>query len=366
MQVEKLTLYHFRNFAGLTTALSPRLNLIVGRNAQGKTNLIEAINLVSALRSFRTNQLRELIQWGEEEMSVFVAVRMAQRDLELGVAVTRTGRQAYLNGDATDAAGFMGRLCCVTFTPSDLALVKGAPEGRRKFLDRHLIDLNPALIRDLLEYNRALKSKNRILKGRQVTKDMLRAWNEIMIRSSLQILEARRIFLGKLEAHANTIHSRFGGGDGRLGFQLKGTLHHGAHEVTRERLAAKFEEELDREIALRSALVGPHRDDLGIKIGEHDAKAYASQGQARSIVLSMKLAVIELIERERGDSPVVLLDDVDSELDEARREALFEAILSQERQVFITGTDRHMHRYCAGREHRQMRLQDGALIAMEP
>ncbi len=366
MYVDSLRLYQFRNFPELSLSFSPRLNLIVGKNGQGKTNLIEALNLLSSMRSFRTGQLRDLVQRGAEEMSAFLLLRQAQADVELGMAVTQASRRTFLNGNAVPAADFVSKLCCVTFSPTDLMLVKGAPDGRRKFIDRHLVDLSPVIMRDLLDYSRALKSKSRILKGNCVTSAMLAPWNQLMAGAAARITRGRRWFLERLEERANEIYGQFAKGDGNLHLSLRSTVAGAGQAADEGEILRKLDEHAEREIAAAACLIGPHRDDVVIRLGELPAKAFASQGQSRSIVLSIKLAVIALVEEARGEQPVLLLDDVDSELDETRRDALFDMVLSSATQVFITGTDRHLAMRCGAQESLLLLLQDGRVEVVEP
>ncbi|MGI6524589.1 MAG: DNA replication/repair protein RecF [Bdellovibrionota bacterium] len=362
MYVEKLKLYNFRNFEDFSATFSNNVNFIIGDNAQGKTNLIEAINVISTTKSFRTSQIKDLITWNKHEMSVFLTLHGNLVDQDLCFSVSKKGRQAYVNGEKCAATDFISRLCCVAFSPTDLTLIKGSPEERRKFIDRHIVDIWGYLIKDMLEYNRALKSKNAILKTPHPTPAMISVWNEIMARTAVNIINARRTFLLRLEKNANLVHALFGANDGRLSLRLKTNFGSDDKEVTQEEILKKLNDNISRELALQTSLIGPHRDDVIIKLNEHDAKAFASQGQTRSVVLSLKLGVIALLESERKDPPVLLLDDVDSELDEKRREAFFDFILSSPRQVFITGTDAEIVKRCRNAQCQTMYFKNGKLI----
>jgi DNA replication and repair protein RecF len=339
MHIEWLKLYNFRNLTDGTFRFSPGLNLICGQNGQGKTNLIEAINLLSAGRSFRTQTVAEVVRWGEREGSVFALIKGALTDVELGVAVTSSGREAFVNGDKVSSlADFVGRLLCVTFSPTDLAIVKGAPQVRRKFLDRHLVDLEPTLMGFLLDYSRALKSKSAVLKRGDADATALEPWNVILARAAAPIMRARQTVLRALEERADEYYRTIARHDGRVTLSLETGF--AGDDPSVDDIFAQLTAVAGRELRYKAAILGPHRDDFAIAIDGHDARAFASQGQSRSIVLALKLGVIGLLETQRHESPIVLLDDVDSELDQSRCDALFELVYQTKRQVFVTGTDR--------------------------
>ncbi len=339
MYIEWLKVFNFRNLENTTRNFSPGLNIICGRNGQGKTNLVEAINLLSTGRSFRTQTVNDLVRWGEAGASVFAHVKGAVTDVELGVAIESGTRSAFVNGDKVRSlTDFVGRLLCVTFSPTDLAIVKGGPQLRRKFIDRHLVDLEPRLMGEILDYHRALKSKAMLLKRGDVSDEALEPWNRIMAKSAAAIVRARRTLLAALEVRADEYYRTIAHHDGRVGLSLETAIV--GDEPTTEELYEQLMGVADRERRYRSAVLGPHRDDVMMSLDGHDARAFASQGQARSIVLALKLGVIALLEEHRKEAPIVLLDDVDSELDQARCDALFELIHQTRRQVFVTGTDR--------------------------
>ena len=339
MHLSSLRLYNFRNFTEEQIQFAPQVNFVVGRNGQGKTNLIEAVNVLSLARSFRTSTVTDLVRWGEKEASAFAQIHQRDGDLELGIAIKGKTKTAYVNGNKVAALGdYVGKLMCVSFSPDDLELVKGGPKERRNFIDRHLIDVRPGLMSQMLQYHRALKHKNQLLRERVEDLAQYEPWNRIMAESGLKIIEAREAFIGILENAAQPLHAEFTSGDGVLGLR-----HHSSATFTEagsiEAIVAALQDRLPAELAVKRSLSGPHRDDLLIKLHDHPARAFASQGQSRSIVLALKLAAIAVLEKERGESPVVLLDDVDSELDRGRGEAFFQMILGGDRQVLITGTE---------------------------
>lgn len=340
MYVSKLKVYNFRNLLDQTVELHNGPVYITGKNGNGKTNLVEALYLLSGSRSFRTNSQSELVQWGKKEASIFGTVVTQTGTTELGVALTPGQRTAFKNGEQLGSvAELVGACSVVAFSPADLSLVKGAPAGRRKFLDRHMVDLQPSFLPVLMAYQRALESKAALLKGQGVNASQLEPWNKLLATYGGKIVDNRANFIKELKESANSFHRQFAHTDGSLELSLESDfLAEGEAEVSHERIFAEFSRVATREIALRSCVFGPHRDDLAITLGGIDSRAYASQGQTRSIVLALKLGVIELLEGRLKEPPIVVLDDVDSELDRERSGRLFEALAKRHCQVFITGT----------------------------
>jgi len=274
-------------------------------------------------------------------------------------------KELYVNGDKVNSlSSYIGKLLCVGFSPGDLALVQGSPQERRRFLDRHMTELNPSYMDVLMEYHRALKNKLKVLKSTGITPRELQPWNEILAEKMVTIIARRHRFLQQLSEISNRYHGLYSLNDGELSLQLRSSVCSAAELPDANTLFEKLSHISEKEILLKSSLAGTHRDEVVIRIGGHDARAYASQGQARSIVLSLKLAVIELLEKQYDESPVIVLDDVDSELDERRSGAFFDLILSQGRQVFITGTDLR-HTILPGSDSSIWRIEDGSIAAQK-
>jgi DNA replication and repair protein RecF len=337
--VSKLKVYNFRNLVDQTIALSKGPVYITGLNGNGKTNIVEAIYLLSGSRSFRTNSNGELLKWGQRESSVFGTVEHKNGSDELGISFSPGQRTAYRNGNELPSiADLMGLCSVIAFSPSDLTLVKGSPSSRRKFLDRHMVDVQPAFLNTLMAYQRALASKSAILKTSDASISQLRPWNELLTEYGGKIVERRLNFLESLREKAARFHASFAQSDGDLTIGLESELLGHDGTLSLDAVAAQFERVAQRELTMRSPVFGPHRDDIAIAHGGIDSRAYASQGQTRSIVLALKLGVIELLEDRLGESPICVLDDVDSELDSARSDRLFQALTHHERQIIVTGT----------------------------
>lgn len=342
MFISRLRLYQFRNLVDQDIHLQNGAVFVTGNNGNGKTNLVEALYLLSGSKSFRTNSSGEIIKWGYDSCSIFGAVSSQQGDFELGLIFHPGKREGTVNGNSVPSfSDFLSKISVISFTPNDLALVKGPPAGRRKFLDRHMVDKNPGYLRSLVAYQRALASKNAVLKLPTTKPDMLDPWNSILAEHGEIITRERLTFLKDIQARSQEKHVKYAGGDGDLTLTLESDLSTGGVDnsgFSREQIEAKLFEVCGKELQYRSAQVGSQKDDIEIKMGGVDARAYASQGQTRSIVLSLKMAVIDSVEATLGEPPIVLLDDVDSELDATRAKNLFLYLLDRPMQLLVTGT----------------------------
>jgi len=361
LYVSNVRVFRFRNLSDQSIALRRGPVFVTGNNGNGKTNLVEAIYLLSGARSFRTNTTTELAAWGNRECSVFGTVSTATGTFEIGIGFKAGSREGFLNGDKVESISeLVGRVAIVAFSPADLALVKGAPAGRRKFLDRHTTDLEPSLLRTLMSYQRALANKSALLKEPGTSPRELEPWNELLIEHGCVIAAARHRFLESLADSSNGYHAQYGATDGQLTLKLESDFIENG-EVNADRVREQFARIATREIGMRSTLFGIHRDDVAIELAGTDARAYASQGQTRSVVLSLKLAVIQLYELKLGESPIILLDDVDSELDAGRGSKLFSVLMEQNRQLLITGTGAPPYGLAEHPELQILRMERGAV-----
>lgn len=359
MFVESIRTFQFRNLKDAVVPLAPGMVCIVGQNGQGKTNIVEAISLISFGRSFRTNDVKDLLCWKNDEASVFASVVNQKNDSgidapekrTLGIVITGGKKKGLIDGnECRSVAELFPLLRCVTFSPTDLALVSGAPGERRRFLDRHTVDLDESLVWSFVDYQRALKSKQAILRndaGTTIHESALNPWNTLMSEAGARIINARALLLAKMEPILARYSAILFDDASAITLKPRGPSTHLLIErsglnVTAADLLAQLNDAAQREIGLQRTAVGPHRDDVIPYILGHDARSFASQGQSRSIVLVLKLAMVELISEVCGENPVVLLDDVDSELDAKRREAIFASMAKQSGQLIITCTEKRM------------------------
>lgn len=339
MRITGLKLHNFRNYRDLESAFEPSLTVFTGLNGAGKTNVLEAIFLCALGRSHRTGRDNELIRMGEMEAMVLVNLttrggsRSIREELTFGER-----KRIFLDGAPVSRSGeLMGCLNVVMFSPEDLTLVKGGPAERRRFMDMEISQLKPAYYYDLQQYNQALKQRNNLLKeGLETSGDMLELWDEQLSRLGARIEVERAAFCRDLRELAGELHDHMSSGQEELRVAYEPNVPCGDEDLIREAIADALVGNLERDLLRGFTSVGPHRDDLLLELNGCDVRTYGSQGQQRTTALSLKLSEIALMERLRQEKPVLLLDDVFSELDERRRELLLSAI--EGCQGFITCT----------------------------
>lgn len=343
MIVKGLELDFFRNYAHLESAFDPRVNLIYGDNAQGKTNLLEAISYLSAARSHRARYDREMIMLEVDSAFVKGEIDSRNREFCLEAKLFRgRGRQLFSNGVKLKTAGELaGILNTVLFCPEDLSLIKAGAAERRKFLDGAICQLRPRYAQALAEYNRLYDHKTRILRDWPENPSLLQTLDDFNLRMAQTgaiIIHYRAHFIKRLKDHAPAIHADFSGGrEGlELAYETVSTVTNSLAQPKEllSQLLDHQEKHRQAELDSRQCLSGPHKDDLWVAIGGQLAKTYASQGQTRTAALSLKLAQREIFQEETGEWPVLLLDDVLSELDPKRQAFVLNRIRGG--QVFIT------------------------------
>ncbi len=344
MHLASLALHDFRSYSDITLSFVPGLNVLFGDNAQGKTNLLEAIYFLATGRSHRTVRDQELIREGRSSLQARAAVMRQTGELSLEVSLGHDSRkQLKLNGiPERKISRLIGRLATVFFSPDDLNLLKGAPAGRRRFLDVELSQISETYLHYLMTYNRVLAQRNTLLKGDEVDASLLDVYDQQLLSAGTQLVARRAAAIERLAPLAADYHRMFAEGKEtlRLAYQSQGAeagQTPDAQEVT-ERLWSQMQQRRREEIRRQMTLVGPHRDDIGFWISERDARLYGSQGQQRTAVLALKLAELEFMAAELGENPILLLDDVASELDPNRRHYLLNAV-QEGVQTFITCTD---------------------------
>lgn len=340
MLVKSLRLFNFRNLSHQTVEFFPGLNVVSGSNGQGKTNLIEAVSFLSDGRSFRGAAPREFAAWGAPACSVFALVEKAEGELEIGVAVEGGKKTGVVSGKRVQRfKDYIGAFISVTFVPDDLMIVKGAPAERRRFVDRHLVDVEPNNFQLLFKCQSVIRSKQELLRVGRASPKELSPWNQLIAAHGVDLSRKRVDFVAAIDSRSREFYHTFAPSEGELKAGVVGSFVDGSGTKSVEEAFKMLESAAQKEIAAKRALIGPHRDDVTIKIGEKSARTFASRGQTRSTVLALKLATVGLIKEARAESPVILLDDVESELDRTRKEALMEVIGEVGNQVFLTGTE---------------------------
>ena len=343
MIVKASTLDFFRTYLHLEAAFHPRINVIFGDNAQGKTNLLEAVAYLSSASSHRARYDRELIQFGVDHAFVKGEVASRGRDFTLEASLHRGARRQLLsNGVRLKNAGELaGILNTVLFCPEDLYLIRAGAEARRKFLDQCICQLRPRYAVALAEYKRLREHKTRILRDSAEHPDLLDTLDDFSLRMAqcgAILVHYRAHFIKKLRQAAPPIHADCSGGRERLELEYRTVSTVTDPEAPPKTLLPQLldhqESHRRAEIESRSCLSGPHKDDLSVSIDGCPAGAYASQGQTRTAALALKLAARDIFYQDTQEWPVLLLDDVLSELDSRRQEFVLNRITSG--QVFIT------------------------------
>jgi len=372
--LEHLSLANFRNYVRLELDLPPGITLVQGENAQSKTNLLEAIYYLATARSPHATADRELINWlaEEEELTFARLAGQIQKDralqrLEISLLKERAPaanahslkKQIRINGVPRRVLDLIGQLNVVLFMPQDIDLVAGSPSGRRRYLDTTICQFDSLYCRTLRRYGRVLTQRNHLLRQlqeRRGSHEQLRFWDEKLAEDGAHLIARRREVIVELEELARAIYLELTGRDEHLSLRyemstrmpdthyqiplgpgFEGGLgirysESSIREAFLEQLRGITREEIQRGMSL----IGPHRDDLGFLAGGVDMRIYGSRGQQRTVVLALKLAEAELLARKTGEQPVVLLDEVMSELDEARRRYLMQAIENSQQAILTT------------------------------
>jgi len=335
MVIESLTLKDYRSYERLAADFEHGINILQGKNAAGKTNVLEAIGFLSFGRSFRTGKDAECIREGTQSAYIKGVIGKKQGQLRIESMFTREGKKSLkVNAEPVRRMGeLFGNFIAVVFAPEDLKVLKESPSLRRRFIDMEISKLRPTYFYDLQEYQKALAQKNALLKSRMKEaqlRKLVSIYNDQMAQHGEKIIEARRAFLLRIDEVSRQIHKHLASGE-QLSLKYRCSV---SGEHTRQALFDKMEKALPSEIEQGFSLHGPHREDISVSLGGSELKAYSSQGQVRTAMLSLKLATLQIAQSDLGEKPVLLLDDVFSELDEARQAALLE--YAGDNQCFIT------------------------------
>ncbi|MGN8712193.1 DNA replication/repair protein RecF [Hornefia butyriciproducens] len=340
MYITELELKNFRNYKELTIQFDKNVNIIVGRNAQGKTNLIEAVFLSSIGRSFRTSHDSDLIRFGQEEAFVRVKAEKEVIDTKVEIKINRHHKKSIQKDGNTvhRTSQLIDNIIIVIFSPDDLKIVKEEPEKRRKFIDRELAQIKPAYYDCLSNYKKTLQQRNACLKEDYVEPSLLSLWDEQMIIYGSDIIRMRKDFIDRINEYSSRIHQGITNRSEDLSLQYDPNIR---FCETKEEQQEVYRKELMKSAAsdlrMRTTTRGPQKDDLQFFVNGVNARSFGSQGQQRTCALSLKLAELDFIREETGEKGILLLDDVMSELDESRRDYLVKTL--HENQLFITTTD---------------------------
>ncbi len=337
MIIKSIELQNFRNYEDLNISFDEGTNIFYGDNAQGKTNILEAVYLSGTTKSHKCSKDKEMIRFGEQEAHIRTVVVKKDKEYQIDMHLknNRSKGIAINKVPIKKASELFGILNMVFFSPEDLNIIKNGPAERRRFLDSELCQLDKIYLSDLTTYNKILNQRNKLLKDmvyRPDLKDTLPVWDMQLVETGRKIIRRRKQFVDELNEIVHDIHYRISGEKEDLLLQYEPSI----EDIF-------FEDELSRvkERDMRQCMtsVGPHRDDLLFSIGEVDIRKFGSQGQQRTSALSLKLSEIELVKRSIHDTPVLLLDDVLSELDSNRQNYLLNSIHDTQTLITCTGLD---------------------------
>ncbi len=336
MRILRLGLKNYRNCSQINLNLESMKTLIIGKNAQGKTNILESVYFLSDLKSPRTSVVSDLIKFGENKFEINALIEKNGTDIELDFSYDiEKKRELKINKVKTSPKSFKQVLKTVLFSTKDLLLLRGSPQDRRDWLDRAISQIYPAYDERLAKYDKIRVQKNNLLKSEYVDESLLDVYNEQLVITGANIIFLRKKFLKEIEIIAAEKHHIISDSES---FTLNYTCPAGEIDAISAYLKKELDERRREELARKQACVGPHRDDIEFYINGTDAVKFASQGQQRTLVLALKLSELAIIKEKTGFSPILLLDDVLAELDETRQNYLLKSI-EEDTQTVITSVD---------------------------
>jgi len=343
MKLVSLTVKNFRNLEAMTFLPGEGVTLLHGANAQGKTNLLEAVYLCCTGRSHRTSHDTELIAYDKPDAYICADCRQRDGIHRVEIALSSQGRKSIrINGTPLNRiGGLMGHMNAVLFAPEDLEIIKSGPANRRRFVDMTLSQVKPSYFYALQKYRAALYERNTLIRTIQQTgkgQDMLDIWEQQLAQSGASVMAMRRGFAQRLSVLAQSTHSSITGGAERLELKYETCADGEDGSQLEEQLMELFLKQRDIDLRRGTTTIGPHHDDIVIMVNGGSVRAFGSQGQKRTCALSLKLAQIDIMRQHTGEAPILLLDDVFSELDVNRRRMLLEHM--KDVQTILTCVDR--------------------------
>ncbi len=337
MIIESMELQHYRNYPALQISFDPGTNIFYGDNAQGKTNALEAVYVCCTTKSHRVSRDKDLIRFGQEEAHIKLQVKKDNVSYRIDMHLKKNKPKGIaVNGiPIRKASELFGIANVVFFSPEDLNIIKNGPSERRRFLDLELCQVNKLYVHNLVNYNKILMQRNKCLKDlsfRPEYESTLEIWDEQLIRYGLPLMEYRKQFIDQLNRLIEVVHGKLTGKKEHLVLSYE-------PNVQPEEFSAVLVKNRESDKKQKTTLSGPHRDDMSFFINQIDIRKFGSQGQQRSAALSLKLSEIELVRELINDYPILLLDDVLSELDRGRQNHLLNSINHIQTMITCTGLD---------------------------
>ncbi|ERJ12535.1 DNA replication/repair protein RecF [Haloplasma contractile] len=344
MDIKELSLVNFRNYDRLDITFDQKINIFIGNNAQGKTSLLESIYFLAISKSHKTHKDKELIKFDQEFTKVSAKLLDDDDFKRLNLILSRSGKKALINNvEKTKMSDYIGAFNVVMFAPEDLNIVKGSPQVRRKFIDVEIGQISPIYISELNTYNKILRQRNELLKQMDYRTKQDTSFLDVLTEQlsdvAYKIIIRRIDFIKKLNHYANNLHRFISGHKEELIINYQCSIKYDdSHDLSRESIYKQYTDKYQSDLYKGTTSLGPHRDDLLFSVNNLDVSSFGSQGQQRTTALSTKLSLIDFIKDETGKFPIVLLDDVLSELDDLRQTQLLDCI-KEKVQTFVTTTN---------------------------
>jgi DNA replication and repair protein RecF len=337
MIIKSIELQNFRNYEYESIEFDEKTNILYGDNAQGKTNVLEAVFISCTNKSHKGSKDMELINFNSNEAHIKAVISKRDIDYRIDMHLRKSKSKGIaINGiPIRRASELYGLVNIIFFSPEDLNIIKSGPSARRRFIDMELCQLDKIYVDNLIKYNKTLEQRNKLLKDiyfNPSLEDTLDIWNSNLVKYGSEIIKRRRIFIEKLNSIIENIHYKLSGNKEHLVISYE-------ESVMEDKFLQELNDNIGRDKKTKMTGCGPHRDDISFLIGDVDIRKYGSQGQQRTTALSLKLAEIELVRQSIGDSPVLLLDDVLSELDSNRQNYLLNSINDVQTIITCTGLD---------------------------
>ncbi len=337
MIIKSIELADYRNYASLNLQFDKGTNILYGDNAQGKTNILEAIYVAATTKSHKGSKDREIINFGKEEAHIrtYLEKKGIETRVDMHLCKSRSKGIAIDGQKIKKASELLGLCNVVFFSPEDLGIIKNGPSERRRFIDMELCQIDSFYLYNLNHYNKTVNQRNKLLKDMYMNpdlKDTLGIWDMQLVSFGSKVIERRKLFVKQINDIIYDIHQRLSGGTEKISIYYE-------PDVELEDFEKKLKWNQDRDMKLKMTSVGPHRDDISFLVGDVDIRKYGSQGQQRTTALSLKLSEIELVKKIAGDTPVLLLDDVLSELDSNRQQFLLNNIGDIQTIITCTGLE---------------------------
>ena len=360
MFIKRLQMLNYRNYNVLDISLGPHVNVFMGDNAQGKTNILEGIYYCAFARSHRTSKDRELINWNSNNALLSITVGRERLDKRIDISILKDGKKAIqVNKIKIKKIGeLFGNFNVVMFSPEDLKIIKDSPGVRRKFIDMELCQLNPKYYYNLVQYNKVLNERNSILRNRNINKDILDVYDMQLVEFGYNIIIDRLEYIQKLNKYSAKIHSDITSGKEKIEFKYISTIKD--LENIKENFYSLLEKNRSRDCERGITSLGPHRDDFTVLINDIDTKSYGSQGQQRTAVLTIKFSSLKIIKELTGEHPVLLLDDVLSELDFSRKRYILSTIGDIQTIITCTGIE-DLYEYLDDKS-KVFKVKDGEIL----